>query len=169
MNKNYLVAHTLIELVIAITIIAILATVVYAIIRPPQIYEDTQYTQALTELAEIGKAIQYYAADNGAFPPDVNRGLPAGIERYLAPEQRWPVGPLEGSIYDYDNWSGKTCLDPEASGSIQITLREVPDRNPDGSNVWAWYYVLYGKGMPHCNTASEAYLGECVNCGDFEL
>jgi prepilin-type N-terminal cleavage/methylation domain-containing protein len=65
MRKEILGAHTLIEVIVAIAIIAILSAVVYVIIRPPEVIEDTKYTQALTELAEIGKAIQYYAADNG--------------------------------------------------------------------------------------------------------
>src|SRR5690606_39836552 len=103
------------------------------------------------------------------YPADVSRNLPSGIEVYLTADENWPSGPLSGSVYDYDNWSDQTCIDPEASGSIQVTLRQIPGRNPNGSNVWAWYYVLKGKGAPHCSNATEAELGECVNCPGFEL
>lgn len=159
---------TLLELVISFAIIGILSVAVYVVISPWQKIERAQQLQSINELNEIGKALGFFAADNGYYPDDVNRGLPPGIEAYINPEEMWPTGPFPGSVYDYDNWSDKTCLDTEASGSIQITLREVPDRNPDGSAVWAWYYILDGKGTPHCNNSNEWKKGECVNCPGFD-
>jgi prepilin-type N-terminal cleavage/methylation domain-containing protein len=161
-------AFTLIEILVSIAIVTILASAVVFVVRPAQKVEDSKVKQALIELKEIGKAIGFFASDNGFYPDDVSRGLPSGIEQYLTPGETWPDGPLPGSVYDYDNWSDQTCVDGAASGSVQITLREVPDRNPDGSDVWAWYYVLSGTGTAHCNSATEWDKGECINCGDFD-
>ncbi len=166
--KKQKAAFTIIELVLSMAILAILSVAIYVIIGPRQQIERAQKLASVNELNEIGKAIGFFAADTGAYPADVNRSIPPGIEAYINPEEQWPDGPFPGSVYDYDNWSDKTCIDAEASGSIQITLREVPNRNPDGSNVWAWYYVLSGKGTPHCSTANEATKGECVNCPGFD-
>ncbi len=162
-------AATLVEITLAIAIMAILAGAAFITINPFNRVDEGQYSQALTELREIAKAVQVFALENGYYPADVSRGLPTGIEKYLTPDETWPNGPLDGSIYDYDNWTGQSCIDAEASGSVQITLREVPNRNPDGTDVWAWYYVIFGKGTPHCSNANEADKGECVNCPGFVL
>lgn len=159
---------TVLELVISLTILAILSLAVYLAIGPRQQIERAQQLASINELNEIGKALGYYAADLGSYPPDVSRALPNGLESYINPEEEWPDGPFEGSVYDYDNWQGQTCIDSEASGSVQITLREIPDRNPDGSDVWAWYYVISGKGTPHCSNSNEWNKGECINCPGFD-
>ncbi len=168
-SKKKLKTFTLIEIVVAIVLVSILTAVTLTIINPSQKVDESKQKEAIIELREIAKAVQYYASDLGAYPADVSRGLPSGIEDYLRADGSWPDGPLPGSVYDYDNWSEQTCIDPNASGSIQVTLRQVPDRNPDGSDVWAWYFVLSGNGTPHCNSATEWDLGECVSCPDFEL
>ncbi|MCA9378984.1 prepilin-type N-terminal cleavage/methylation domain-containing protein [Candidatus Dojkabacteria bacterium] len=160
---------TLMEVILVIAILSILLGTTYLIFNPTEKIEESQQSQALSELREIGRALGFFALDNGYYPADVSRGLPTGLEPYLNAQGNWPDGPLPGSVYDYDNWSGQTCIDSAASGSIQITLREVPGRNPDQSNVWAWYYVLEGKGTPHCTNASEWDKGECINCPGFTL
>lgn len=162
------VAFTLLELVVSLTILAILTTAIYAVIGPRQNIQRAQQLASINELNEIGKALGFFAADNGFYPPDVSRALPPGIEAYINPEEAWPDGPFPGSVYDYDNWTTQSCIDAEASGSIQITLRQIPNRNPDGSNVWAWYYVLSGKGTPHCSNFAEHNKGECINCPGFD-
>lgn len=165
MHKSF----TLLEVLLVTAILAILAMTVYLVVRPAETVENSQQSEALTELREIGKALQLFALDNGYYPADVARGIPAGIEAYLTADSTWPDGPIPGTVYDYDNWSGQSCIDNAANSSIQITLRNIPGRNPDGSSVWAWYYVLSGKGTPHCSNASEWNKGECVNCTGFQL
>lgn len=167
--RRQIPSFTLIEVIVVLIIIVILATASILVFRPQTTVLHSQQTQALAELTEIAKAIQAYGLDEGHYPADVSRGLPSGIEKYLTPDESWPDGPIPGTVYDYDNWQNKTCIDNAASGTVQITLRQVPDRNPDGSNVWAWYYVLFGKGTAHCDNASEWNKGECVNCQGFEL
>lgn len=168
-TKRLPAAFTLIEMVIGMAILAILLTVVTVIVRPFDRIEKSAQQRAITELGEIAKAVQLFSLDEGYYPADVNRNVPPGISKYLTSEISWPEGPIPGTVYDYDNWSNQTCTDPEASGSIQITLRQIPGRNPDGSNVWAWYYPIFGKGSPHCNDANQWNKGECVSCPGFEL
>ncbi|MCA9382365.1 prepilin-type N-terminal cleavage/methylation domain-containing protein [Candidatus Dojkabacteria bacterium] len=155
---------TLIEVIIVIALLAILSGSVFLVVKPFDLIEETRYERSITELTSIGKALELWVTIEGQYPPDVNRDLPNGIERYLNTAPIWPKGPYPGSVYDYDNWTGQTCIDPAASGSVQITLRQVPGFNPDGSNVWALYYVIAGKGTPHCSNANEWNKGTCINC-----
>lgn len=157
---------TLIEIIIVIALLAILSSVVFFVVKPFELIEETRYERAVTELTQIGKALELWVTIEGQYPPDVNRDLPNGIEKYLNTAPIWPKGPYPGSVYDYDNWSDQTCIDPEASGSVQITLRQVPGFNPDGSDVWALYYVIAGKGTPHCSSSSEWNKGQCINCSE---
>lgn len=161
-NKGF----TLIEIVIVIAIVAILAAVVVVYLKPHELIRNARYNRATQELVQIGKALEMWEATEGELPPDVNRSLPPGIERYLNTNNDWPDGPFSGSVYDYDNWTDETCIDEEASGTVQITLREVPGYNPDGSDVWAIYYVIRGKGTPHCSNMNEWDKGHCINCGE---
>jgi prepilin-type N-terminal cleavage/methylation domain-containing protein len=163
------VGFTLIEVITVIAILGILIFVSVELVNPRARVEESQAKKAITELSEIAKAVQLFALDNGYYPDDVVRGLPPGIDNYITPEPLWPDGPFNGSVYDYDNWTGQNCIDPEASNSIQITLREVPGQNPDGSIVWAWYYPIFGKGSSHCNNVNEWDKGECVICEDFSI
>lgn len=161
-------AFTLIEVITVISILSVLVFVGFVVLRPFDRVRDSQTQRALTELAEIAKATQLFALDYGYYPADVSRDLPAGIAEYITPEADWPEGPFPGSVYDYDNWSDQECIDPNGSYSVQITLREVPNQNPDGTDVWAWYYPIFGNGTPHCSNNNEYTKGECVICPGFD-
>ena len=157
---------TLIELLVVVAILAILAVVVYSLIDPAEQKKRVNYAHAKTGVAEIGRAVQIYEANNSGLPDDVSRNImPDG----LAPHIRggvWPAGPFEGSVYDYDNWKDEECWDG-STGNVQITLRQVPGYNPDGTNNWAIYYVLEGTGVPHCR--EPLFKGECVNCHSYTM
>lgn len=131
---------TLLEIIIVITIIGILASVTVVFIKPFELFEKAKYNRARAELQQIGKALEMWGATEGGYSPDVYRDIPPGIEKYLSSSNSlWPQGSFENSVYDCGNWFDKECIEPAASGTIQITLRQVPGRNPDGSNVWAMY------------------------------
>lgn len=163
LNEN---AFTLIEIILVVAIIGIISAVVIVSLKPAELMDNARYSRASQELTQIGKALEMWEATEGDLPDDVYRDLPPGIEKYLSSNDQWPTGPYSGSVYDYDNWEDETCIDEEASGTVQITLRQVPGFNPDGSDVWAIYYVIRGKGTPHCLDMNEWDKGHCINCSD---
>lgn len=73
---------TLVEVLVAIAIIAILASV--ALIGVSNARKKAVFTRALYELRQIEPALFMYIEDhNDTYPPDVNRSLPPGLEDYL--------------------------------------------------------------------------------------
>jgi competence protein ComGC len=163
-------AFTIQEILIVAVIVAVLSTVTYAILRPQERITDAAYDQALIELKEITRAIQLYSLDNGQYPPEVSQGIDPGLAKYLTKDINWGSGPLPGTVYDYDNWIGQSCLASAANDTVQISLRNVPGRNPDGSSVWSWYAsATPGKlGAATCLDATKVGKGECANCDGFD-
>jgi prepilin-type N-terminal cleavage/methylation domain-containing protein len=160
-------SFSLLEVMLAVAILAALAAITYVNLSPGQQTDKADKVAALNELTEAGKAVGFYAAANMSFPAEVAAGVKPGIGGFIDEDNMWPDGPFSGSVYDYDNFTGMTCVDSAASGSIQITLKNVPGRNPDGSNNWVWYYVVQGTGTPNCLSQPLSELGECINCGNF--
>ncbi|HKZ34715.1 MAG TPA: prepilin-type N-terminal cleavage/methylation domain-containing protein [Patescibacteria group bacterium] len=157
---------TLIELLVVVAVLAILAVVVYSMIDPAKQKARVNYAHAKKGVAEIGRAVQIYEANNGGYPADVPRNvMPTGLAPLIRGEV-WPSGPFEGSVYDYDNWKDEECWDG-STGNVQITLRQIPGFNPDGTDNWAIYYVLEGTGIPHCR--EPLFKGECVNCSSYTV
>jgi prepilin-type N-terminal cleavage/methylation domain-containing protein len=153
-NKGF----TLVELVIAMAITAILAGVLIFKINPPQLIENSRTTATKVSLEEIAKAAKIIAADKGYYPADVNRNIPTEIIQHLSPGA-WPNGPFPGSVYDWDNWDNQTCWDG-STHIIQVTLRQINDYQRKTNYVM--YYVIKGLGIPHCSTSSDR--GICLNC-----
>lgn len=162
---------SLLEIIIVITLLAVLATVILVAIDFPRRIEESQKSRAVFEMRQLANAAEAFFIDRGYWPADVNRSLPSELQEYLPPGFSWPDGPIEGATWDYDNWTGLSCINSDADNSIQITLREIPNRNPDGSDTWAWYIPLNpdAPGAPHCNNASEYDKGECITCAGFSL
>ncbi len=163
-------AFTAFEVLLAITIVAILGAAIVAAYNPAGRIYDAQKARAVQELIEISDAIKAYNLDNGDWPADSSRGTDPGLAPYLPDGFSWAEGPIPGTVWDYDNWIGDSCINPDAEDSIQISLRNVPNRNPDGSDTWAWYIPVNPdspRGAPHCGILEEANAGECVagTCG----
>lgn len=165
-------AYSLLEVMTTFAIMAIIGVSLITLSSYQERAYDLQKQQAVTELREIAKAIQLFSLDNGYYPADVGRNTDPGVSQYLSnPDFDWSTGPLPGTEWDYENWIGATCVESYAEDVVQITLRNVPNRNPDGSDVWAWYVsAIPGKfGSPHCNDSNQIYKGECVNCDGFDI
>ncbi len=161
---------TLIEIMMAIAIISILATIVYGSIG--NALEKARFARAKAELSEIAKAAEQMALNNGGiWPPDASRSLPSGIETYLGPGT-WPDAPWDGSVFDWDNF--ETDLGEQ---TYQISIRFCPLGLPDQCKFpdepWAKdfdyyssvYYCIYGHCRAHINMPAD-HPGLCVNCGD---
>lgn len=104
---------TLIELLIVVSIIGMLATVILTSIS--SIRNRVYLTRAQKEFRVFEEAMTMYLIDNNNYPPDVDRGIPSGLEPYISGTS-WPAGPWPGSVYDWDNITGS---DPY----VQIGLR----------------------------------------------
>lgn len=159
---------TVLELLIVIAIMAILAFIVF---RATQRARNEAYlTEAKVEFTQIVGAMNQYLNEYSFYPPDVNRGLPNGIEQYLNPG-RWPQAPWPGSEYDWDNW-----LDPITGEEIyQISIRfcligqpstcRFPDE-PWAANFdihSALYYCILGPCRSHLSKPIN-HPGYCINC-----
>jgi prepilin-type N-terminal cleavage/methylation domain-containing protein len=168
MNKNK--GFTLLELLAAIAIIGILSAIVFVSIG--KIKERTYLSRADVELKSFAYALKMYAFEhNGAYPADVDRNLPAGLQNYLNTNPIWPTAPWPGSIYDWDNW------DLGSEGHVyQISIRFCPyggilsechfPDEPWAKNFGvdsAYYYCISGSCRAHSNEPIT-YPGYCSNC-----
>ena len=162
---------TLIELIIVMAVIGILASIVFSSLN---IQRERAYdAKAVIEVRTIYGAILQYRDDYRAFPADVARGLPNGLEQYLGPGA-WPDGPWPNSVYDWDNW---TDPDDPSKRIIQISIRFCEAGQPDTCQFpdrpWAAgfgvnssvYYCVRGTCRSHISEDVD-YPGVCVNCGE---
>ncbi len=149
---------SLIELLVAVAILGLIASLVIVLLRPKDLNDKAKEASAKESLRAIANAANLYAADTGTYPADVNRNIPQAFIKYLSPGA-WPNGPYENSVYDWDNWQNQTCWD-SSQDIIQITLRQI--NGYKGKNDYTLYYVIKGIGIPHCFTSTTK--GECVNC-----
>jgi prepilin-type N-terminal cleavage/methylation domain-containing protein len=161
---------TLVELLIVLAIIGYLASIVIGNLSGAK--DKAYYARSQKEFDSLNQALQIYLIDHlYAYPADVNRGLPSGLENYL-PGGDWPDAPWPGTVYDWDNWT-----DP-ATGKkiIQISIRFCPVGGALStchfpSESWASnfgvnsavYYCLEGACRSHINQPIT-YPGKCVNC-----
>ncbi len=163
---------TLVELLVVISIIGMLATILF-----PQVIsarKGAQLARAKAELRNLAVALEEYANDNGGYPPDVNRGLPPGLEKYLA-GGKWPPAPWPGAVYDWDNWSpSDLSFDPKQQ-TYQLSIRFCSSASvcnfPD--DAWAQdfdyyssaYYCISGSCRAH-SSRPLSHPSYCLNCGN---
>ena len=170
MVKNKKGGFTIIELLMTISIIAILAH--YIIPTAVDVKAAAHYAKALSEFSSVYKSFEQYKIDNGGnWPADTNRDIPPGLEAYLAPGI-WPDAAWPGSVFDWDNWE-----DPDDSSKriLQISVRFCPIGEPDEckfpTNDWAddfdinssVFFCIQGACRAHINRPID-HPGHCVNC-----
>lgn len=93
---------TLIELMIAVAIIALLALMaVPAFARARQRTRIAKFMNALR--VATGAFDQYATEHAGSYPPDVNRGItPAGMQSYFGDKLDWTAPTPIGGNWDWD-------------------------------------------------------------------
>lgn len=94
-NKGF----TLVELLIAISLIAILSGVLFTVINPLGIQKKARDSQRISDLAKIKVALENYFADNRRYPPVSSGG--------------WVVVPISLS----PSYINVIPTDPKASGT----------------------------------------------------
>lgn len=169
-------AFTLIEILIVLAIIAILSSIVlyYSL---AQNSERTYFEKSKKELNTMAAALELYSQANfGAYPPDVNRNVPPGLEDYLSTAgtyDEWPDAAWPGSVYDWDHWEDTDYVGQDI---YQISIRFCPVGGPLSAcrfpqQPWAAnfgvnsavYYCVSGLCRAHENEAID-YPGYCINC-----
>ena len=155
---------TLIELLIVIAIIGILAGVIIGQVNRAR--DKARFARMQLDFKNFAAALQMYLDDHDDYPPDVYRGIPSGVEQYLA-GGRWPKGPYPHSVYDWDNVGG-------AHPYVQLSLRfcdfsgthcyfpkeDWAQNFDDKSSV---YYCFEGECKAHPSYPAS-HPGYCINC-----
>lgn len=160
---------TLVELVTAVGIIAILATLVtISLIRQRS---NAKLARVSDDLTAIANSLAQYAEDNNyVYPADTSRSVPPGLEKYLAsgtwPKSVWPHG-----VFDWENW---TTVNGVASPQIyQMSYRlcdlgdpvaycSDPVLFPTFTQSSSIFYCISGPCVPHQDHPTDP--GYCVNC-----
>ena len=73
---------TLIELVIVISIIAILATTILSVLNPIEYQKSARDTLRLSTLNSISQALELYFADNKSYPVDTDANFLSSLQKY---------------------------------------------------------------------------------------
>lgn len=173
MKKRFLdqKSFTLVEIILVVTLIAILGTIVVVAINIPKMMLGSVEARADSELKQIHDALYLYYYDNRAWPADVSRGLPSGLEFYLG-DGSWPMAPFNDvSEYDWDNFIGS-----DGNQVLQISIRFCPLGDSAGCQFpnadWAedfdyyssYYYCIQGICKAH-PSMPDNHPGYCTNCG----
>lgn len=181
--KNQRSGFTLIEIVIGITIIGILASLVYTLVIPKS-RERAYYSRSLSEMNSMSNALNLYVAKYNDYPPEVERNIPAGIKEFIQSQKgndEWPDAPYPGAVYDYENWpagpngnqtyqiSIRFCADGDSATCKAKAKQYLSDYVSDETlNNWdsrsSMYFCIKGDCRSH-NDLPKTHAGFCVNCG----
>lgn len=164
----------MLEIMVVLVLVIILALLVSMNLFKSR--QKTKLTRISAELADIAKAVTQFAEDNNyQYPADTARGLPNGLEKYLAggvwPESIWPEG-----VFDWDNWT--TVAGVPSPQILQVTYRlcdlddpvsecKDPVLFPHFVRNSSIFYCLSGPCVPHQSTPNVP--GYCVNCKPKEV
>ena len=164
---------TLMELLVAISIIGILSALIFPTFGKAR--DAAYFSRAKAEFKSMATALELYAnATDSSYPLDANRGLPPGLEAYLAPGD-WPKAPWPESLYDWDAWAPGDLSYPPYEQVYQMSARFCPLGEPTQcqfpNESWATgfdyyssvYYCVAGPCRAHsCQPADHP--SYCVNC-----
>lgn len=133
-RKNTTSGFTLIEVILAIAIITIIATVVVVAINPTQRFQDARDAKRQTDIRMILKAVHQYRLDNrGVFPPE-SRLSETDAEKQLG---------LATDDCDIDRGGCATgtmdCMD--ISGELAKYLKSIPEDPSNGDAEHTYYTV----------------------------
>lgn len=185
MKKQRTSAFTLIEIVVVISVIGVIATLVYSLVLP-RWKERGYYTRSISELNTMANALNLYVAKYNDYPADADRDVPAGIKEFTQGQEgsnTWPDAPYPDSVYDYEAWPAGGPYDPEPTYQISIRfcnggqhaickakaqkyLKDYVDANT--LNNWdsesSMYFCIKGSCRAH-KTKPTTHPGYCINCG----
>lgn len=112
---------TLIELMIVVSILAILAAIVIPTFSNAT--DDARATYAVSTMKVLANALERYHAEHDDWPADVSPGsFPSELEPYLVNTDF--DNDVNGGVWDYENWIGRgvTMSDGRRVG-IALTIR----------------------------------------------
>jgi prepilin-type N-terminal cleavage/methylation domain-containing protein len=110
---------TLVEILIAVAIIGLLATM--AVPAFVKARENTQATRVAHDLVKFGDAFDMYAADTGLYPVDTHNVLPPGMAAYID-LARWNDCVIGGNY----NWEGPSWGEGGGYNYAGIALFSTP-------------------------------------------
>jgi prepilin-type N-terminal cleavage/methylation domain-containing protein len=163
---------TLIELLIVISIIGILSALILPTINSAR--NAAYLSRTKEEMHSLSIAIEEYTSDHGGYPPDTDRGLPNGLEKYLSSGD-WPNAPWPKSFFDWDAWAPGDLAYPPQEQVYQISVRFCPLNQPTQCSFpnqpWAQnfdyyssaYYCISGPCRAHSSQPVN-HPGYCLNC-----
>lgn len=164
---------SLVELLIVLGIIGILAGNILPVFSKAK--EKAYLATSNQEIQSMLTALELYKDKYKAYPPDVNRDLPAGLSEFMAGQDisSWPDAQWPGSVYDWDNWDDPDLYNKKI---YQISIRFCPAGGPLSAcrfpkQDWAEnfninssaYYCIQGNCRSHINEDID-YPGHCLNC-----
>ena len=164
---------TLMELLVVISILGIMSAIALPVYSEAR--QAAYLTRTKAEMKSIVTALELYKNATGIFfPPDVNRGLPPGLEVYLAPGE-WPEAPWPDSVYDWDVWDTDDLSYPPYAQVQQISVRFCPLGQPEQckfpNQPWAQNFDYYSSVFfcidGPCRAHSSKPLNHpayCLNC-----
>lgn len=163
---------TLIELLMVISIIGLLAAMIYPSIQAAK--NKAYLSRSKEEFHSIAVALEMYATDHGGYPADADRDLPPGLQVYLS-SGNWPKAPWPNSVYDWDAWAPANLSYPPYAQVYQISVRFCPLGQPTQctfpNEPWAqnfdYYSAVYWCVSGPCRAHSSqpvSHAGYCINC-----
>lgn len=162
---------TLVELLIVISIIAVLARLIFPVFS--MVREDAYLVRAKQEFESIHQSLLLYQSEYGEYPEDADRNIPPGLEEFLGPGI-WPNAAWPDSVFDWDSWEDPDDPDKRI---MQVSVRFCPVGQPSQCKFpkqdWAEnfdinssvYYCIEGACRAHINRPIN-HPGYCVNCRD---
>lgn len=163
---------TLIELLIVISIIGLLAAIIFPSLQAAK--NKAYLARYKEEVHSLAVAMELYANDHGGYPPDADRDLPPGLQTYLS-SGNWPKAPWPNSVYDWDAWAPSDLAYPPFAQVYQISVRFCPLNDPAHcifpTESWAQnfdyysavYYCVSGPCRAHSSQPVN-HAGYCINC-----
>ncbi len=154
---------TLVEILIVIAIISLLASIVLISVFGAR--ERAYFARTQKEMRSMVEALNLYFLDyDYAYPCDVDRSLPPGLEEYLSSRPSWPSAPWPGSVYDYDFWveDPSSMPDPSNPGSNCPGALSYDPKNPPVYQISVRFCPMGGP-LSACRFPKESW------ASDFEV